>query len=106
MSTSWSTMHCGIGGGVTSVGTNRLHHFKTDGWKLLNLELFANGAHALAIEGAIKRWWRVELGLPMWLGPDDRLKTSGWTETVHSDEVSAHECIARIQSAAAILRSL
>lgn len=92
--------------GITNVGTNRLNHFEADGWTVLNLEHFENGAHALAVEGAIKRWWRVELGLPMWLGPEDMLRTSGWTETVHSQELTAHDCIARIKSEAELVRNL
>ncbi len=92
--------------GITNVGTNRLDHFKSDGWEVLNLELFEDGSHALAVEGAIKRWWRVELGLPMWLGPEDMVRTSGWTETVHADEVAAIVCIARIRSEAGLVRRL
>jgi hypothetical protein len=92
--------------GITNVGTPRLDHFKADGWTVLNLELFSDGRHARAVEGAIKRWWRVELGLPMWLGPDDMIRTSGWTETVHSDELTASECIARIRAEAELLRNI
>jgi hypothetical protein len=33
----------------------------------------------------------------MWLGPQEMPRTSGWTETVHSVEVTASECIARIK---------
>lgn len=92
--------------GITNVGTKRLDHFRAAGWEVLNLELFHDGSHALAVEGAIKRWWRVGLGLPMWLGPKDMGRTSGWTETVHSDEVTAAECIARIRSEATLVRRL
>lgn len=90
--------------GITNVGTNRLAQFQAAGWTVLNLELFENGSHALAVEGAIKRWWRVELGLPMWLGPEDMVRTSGWTETVHSEELSVAACIARITSEADAVR--
>jgi hypothetical protein len=92
--------------GITNVGTNRLDHFRLDGWTVLNLELFDDGAHALAVEGAIKRWWRVDLGLPMWLGPEDMMRTSGWTETIHSDEIEAARCIAQIRHEAKLVRSL
>lgn len=92
--------------GITNVGTHRLDHFKGDGWTVLNLELFSDGSHALAVEGAIKRWWRVDLGLAMWLGPDDMMRTGGWTETVNSDELTALECIARIRSEAELVRNV
>lgn len=90
--------------GITNVGTSRLDHFKSDGWTVLNLEHFEDGGHALAVEGSIKRWWRVDLGLPMWLGPEDMVRTSGWTETIHSDELTAVSCIARIRSEADLVR--
>jgi hypothetical protein len=92
--------------GITNVGTKRLSYFKQDGWKVLNLERFENGTHAFVVEGAIKRWWRVGLGLPIWLGPEDMPRTSGWTETVHSAEVTVVECIARINLEASIVRAL
>jgi hypothetical protein len=92
--------------GVTNVDTKRLGHFKADGWTVIHLELFTDGRHALAIEGTIKRWWCVDLGLSMWLGADDMIRTSGWTETVNSDEVTALECIARIRSEAELVRIL
>lgn len=92
--------------GITNVGTSRLDHFKADGWEVLHLELFDDGAHALAVEGAIKHWWRVDLGLPMWLGPEDMARTSGWTETAHSDELTVSECVAQIRAHAAQVRAL
>jgi hypothetical protein len=92
--------------GITNVGTSRLDHFKADGWTVLNLERFEDGRYAQAVEGAIKRWWRVELGLPMWLGPEEMARTGGWTETVHSDELLPDVCIARIRSEAALIGNL
>lgn len=83
--------------GITNVGTSRLAHFKMDGWVVLHRELFENGGDALAVESAIKHWWRVDLGLPSWLGQEDMIRTSGWTETVSSEELTVLECIARIQ---------
>ncbi|WP_104062308.1 zinc-ribbon domain-containing protein [Arthrobacter sp. 4R501] len=92
--------------GITNVGTQRLAQFKADGWTVLHTQLFDDGGHALAVEGAIKHWWRVGLGLPMWLGPEDMIRTNGWTETVHSDELTALECIGRIRSEAELLRNI
>lgn len=92
--------------GITNTGTNRLDKFRATGWEVLNLEPFEDGRHAAAVEGAIKRWWRVERGLPMWLGPKDMPRTGGWTETVSSDELTAKECVDRIRSEAALVRQL
>jgi hypothetical protein len=92
--------------GITNVGTKRLAQFQSVGWKILNLEHFDNGAHAVVVESIVKHWWRVGLGLPMWLGPEEMPRTSGWTETVHSTEVNAIECIARIKREAQTIRSL
>jgi hypothetical protein len=92
--------------GITNVDTQRLDQFKADGWTVLNLELFQIGSHALAVEGAMKHWWRVDLGLPIWLGPSDMSRTSGWTETISSGEVTAFDCIARIRSLAQLVRGL
>ncbi|MBF4606436.1 hypothetical protein [Curtobacterium sp. VKM Ac-1393] len=82
----------------------RLDLFQIEGWTILNLEWFQVGADALKVEAAIKRWWRKDLGLPMWLGPLDMARTSGWTETISSDELTARECIERIRREAAALR--
>ncbi|TCK63132.1 zinc-ribbon domain-containing protein [Curtobacterium sp. PhB136] len=90
--------------GITNEGTVRLDLFQIEGWTILNLERFQNGAQALQVESAIKRWWRKDLGLPMWLGPEDMARTSGWTETISSDELTARECIERIRTEAAALR--
>lgn len=92
--------------GITNVDTKRLEHFQADGWTVLYREHFSDGSHALAVEGAIKHWWRVDLGLPMWLGPEDMLRLSGWTETINSDELTALECIDRIRSQAELVRNL
>lgn len=90
--------------GITNVGTSRLAQFQADGWIVLHRELFQSGSHALAVEGAIKHWWRVDLGLPNWLGPEDMIRTSGWTETVSSEELTALECVARIRHEAELAR--
>ncbi|MCR1162316.1 zinc-ribbon domain-containing protein [Paenarthrobacter sp. UW852] len=92
--------------GVTNIGTHRLEQFKAEGWTVLHLHSFADGSHALAVEGAIKHWWRAELKLPPWLGPEDMMQTNGWTETVSSDELTTLECVKRIQSQAELVQRL
>ena len=88
---------CALKVGITNVGTSRLAMFQADGWVVLNLELFESGAHAAAVERAIKSWWRAELGLPVWLGPEEMSQTAGWTETISSNELTGIECVHRIQ---------
>lgn len=60
--------------------------------------------HRTHVERAIKRWWRVDLGLPASLGPPDMPQTGGWSETVSVDGPSAFECIERIRTEAASTR--
>ncbi|NMM91067.1 hypothetical protein B2J88_43300 [Rhodococcus sp. SRB_17] len=84
--------------GITNVGTNRLDKFQLGGWQVVHLELFTRGSDAAAVERAIKRWWRLDLNLPVWLGPDEMAPTGGWSETISAEEVTALECIARIQN--------
>ena len=83
--------------GITNVGTTRLAAFQLRGWQVINLELFGNGAGAAAVERAIKQWWRVERGLPAFLGREDMPQTGGWSETVAADAFSRSECIERIR---------
>ncbi|MGN7191981.1 zinc-ribbon domain-containing protein [Curtobacterium sp. SAFR-003] len=83
--------------GITNEGTVRLDLFQLEGWTVLNLERFDDGRLAMQVESAIKRWWRKDLGLPIWLGPEDMARTSGWTETISNEELTAYECIARIR---------
>lgn len=92
--------------GITNVDSNRLATFQLYGWRLLNLELFPVGAHAATVERAIKRWWRANIGLPPYLGPQDMPRTGGWSETISADGVSAIECIARIRREAIKTRLL
>lgn len=90
--------------GITNIGTVRLDHFQANGWDILNLEHFEDGAKAVKVEAVIKRWWRKELGLPTWLGPEDMGRMAGWTETISSEEITAHECIERIRLEATAAR--
>ena len=90
--------------GITNEGTVRLDLFQIEGWEILNLEHFRRGVDAMQVEAAIKRWWRKDLGLPIWLGPEDMSRTSGWTETISSDELTARQCIERIRAEAALFR--
>lgn len=86
--------------GITNVGTTRLALFQEDGWEILNLELFEDGAQALAVETAIKRWWRKDLGLPAWVSPEMMARTGGWSETISEYELSPFEVIQRIKAEA------
>jgi len=88
--------------GITNVGTSRVAAFQLRGWNVLNLELFAVGSHAATVERAIKKWWRVEIGLPPHLRAEDVPQTGGWTETISADGVNPVECIERIRREGAL----
>lgn len=96
---------CAYKVGITNTGTDRLTQFLSSGWKIQNLELFEYGAQARIVESVIKNWWRVDLGLRVWMRPEE-MRIGGWTETVSSVEVTAAECIARIKLEASIVRAL
>lgn len=83
--------------GITNVGTSRLASFQQRQWKVVNLELFESGREARSVELAIKRWWRIDLGLSQWLGQVDMPQTGGWSETISARELSVSECINRIK---------
>ena len=91
--------------GITNVGRTRLTLFQNDGWEILNLELFEDGAQARAVETAILRWWRTELKLPVWASPETMARTGGWSETISADELSEMEIIQRIKAEARARRS-
>jgi len=91
--------------GITNEGTTRLAAFQVRGWNVLNLEYFERGDNAAAVERAIKQWWRRDLGLAAWLGPEDMTGTGGWSETISSAEVDAVTCIDRVRNEANLRRS-
>lgn len=51
------------------------------------------------IEDEILGWWRGELALPPYLGPQD-MKQGGWTETVSAEEIDIAVTIRRIRDLA------
>lgn len=91
--------------GITNVGTKRLAAFQLRGWQVLSLELFEDGTHAHVVERAIKRWWRIGLGLLACLGRADMPQTGGWSETVAADVLSEFACIDRIRTEATAARN-
>jgi hypothetical protein len=95
-----------VQGGITNIGTNRLTAFQLRGWQVLTLELFETGSDAQAVERVVKRWWRTDMGLPAFLGPEDMPRTGGWSETIAADAVSAFKCIDRIRIEARAAREV
>jgi hypothetical protein len=54
------------------------------------------GERALLIEAEILEWWRGELALPAYLGPQE-MKQGGWTETVSAEDIDLALTIRRIR---------
>lgn len=99
--------HGGLGAfkiGITNVGTGRLRAFQHDGWEILHLEHFENGAAARMVETAIKRWWRKDLALPIWLTPNLMARTGGWSETISAEAVDRVDVLVRVKAEATLAR--
>lgn len=91
--------------GITNVGTGRLKAFQRDGWEILHLERFENGAGARVTETAIKRWWRKDLALPVWLTPRLMVRTGGFSETISAEAIDRVEALVRVKEEAARARA-
>jgi hypothetical protein len=81
--------------GITDSSGSRLKKHRTRGWQVL-CTITVSGERAMLIEDEILGWWRGELALPAYLGPQD-MKQGGWTETVSAEEVDLAATIRHIQ---------
>jgi hypothetical protein len=81
--------------GVTDSSGSRLKKHRTRGWQVL-CTITVPGERALFIEAEILDWWRGELALPAYLGPQE-MKQGGWTETVSAEEIDLALTISRIR---------
>jgi hypothetical protein len=86
--------------GVTDSSGSRLKKHGTRGWQVL-CTVAVPGEHALMIEAEILYWWRGELGLPPYLGPQE-VTQGGWTETVGAEEIDLALTIRRIRRLAEV----
>ena len=90
--------HTGFGAakiGITDSSGNRLKTHSTRGWQVL-CTVAVPGERAMLIEAEILDWWRGELALPAYLGPQE-MKQGGWTETVSAEEIDLAVTIHRIR---------
>jgi hypothetical protein len=81
--------------GITDSSGSRLKKHSTRGWQVL-CTVAVPGERALLIEDEILDWWRGELALPAYLGPQE-MKQGGWTETVNAEEIDLAVTIRRIR---------
>lgn len=84
--------------GIGNVNADRLDRHRKNGWTVLAV-VHMSGERAPEVERAILRWWRKDLGLPVYLGAAE-MPSRGWTETVDADEIDIPATIARIRSLA------
>lgn len=84
--------------GVGSSSLRRISAHKKHGWTPVAV-IPVPGEAAKKIEKAVLRWWREDLGLPSYLGPEDMLQ-DGWTETAELDAVDLPETVRRIEQMA------
>jgi hypothetical protein len=71
--------------GITDSSGSRLKTHSTRGWQVL-CSVTVLGERALLIEAEILEWWRGELALPAYLGPQE-MKQCGSTETVSAEDI-------------------
>jgi hypothetical protein len=88
--------------GITGVRTNRLADLRRAGWSLRHEERFTIGADARAVERDVLTWWRRDLQLPVWLGPEDLgYARRGWTETIEAAALDEQTIIDQLRTRAA-----
>lgn len=87
--------------GAVKVGIARRHkrveNWARAGWELIKEWRVADGATAVAAEGAILRWWREGLGAPFGTAAADLGVMAGYTETAPLWAVDLDETVARIE---------
>ena len=81
--------------GITDSSGSRLKKHSTRGWQVL-CSVTVPGERALLIEAEILEWWRGELALPAYLGPQE-MTQGGWTETVSAEDIDLVLTIRRIR---------
>ena len=81
--------------GITNKAEGRITKHRQRGWQLVT-KARVPGEVALLIESGILRWWRIELGLPIYLGRNE-MPQGGHTETVDSSEIDLAAVIRRIR---------
>ena len=84
--------------GIADSSGNRLKKHSTRGWKVL-CTVAVPGERAMLIEDEILNWWRGELALPAYLGPQE-MTQGGWTETVCAEAIDLALTVRRIRQLA------
>ena len=76
--------------------TDRVEAFATKGWSVVGTWEADRGHKALRAEGAVLRWWRESLSLPLGVADEESMKLGGHTETAPLAEVPLQETIDRL----------
>lgn len=80
--------------GITDENEGRLKKHRPKGWHVL-CAVKVPGKIAIRIEDDIIDWWRVRLGLPIFLEPED-MPQGGYTETVNASAINLSATVNRI----------
>jgi hypothetical protein len=97
--------HAGHGAtkvGITNRAGRRVKLHQRYGWQVVTT-VWVPGEVALRIEADVLNWWRLELGLPIYLGRNE-MPQGGWTETVDSSEIDLAITIRRVRQSGMKLR--
>ncbi len=84
--------------GITDADGGRVTLHRRYGWEVVT-KLVVPGEVAQAVERGVLRWWRKDLCLPPYLGPQE-MPQGGWTETVESCEIDVPETVRRMHRGA------
>ncbi len=83
--------------GIANVHTRRLRKHQMNGWQVVFLWNFTDSTNVYRFESAILKWLRVDKGLPVCLEKQDTPQ-AGYTETVSSLLITAHEIREAVQN--------
>ena len=76
---------------------HRIGQHEANGWRLLE-SVEMSGSRALTIEDDVLTWWRVDLGLPVFVA-QAKMPQGGYTETVDATGIDLAATIRRIRGA-------
>jgi hypothetical protein len=82
---------------------DRMYHHEKQGWSLFKKMNFESVQQASDLETSVLKWLRLQVGLPIYLSPDQMPK-GGHTETVNSRQIDPEAIWAKIEELSRVKR--